>query len=61
MAKTSDIARFNKKQKFKVRHKNICQICGRSRGYMGRFGICRLCFRELAHKGVLPGVAKASW
>ncbi|HXS15502.1 MAG TPA: type Z 30S ribosomal protein S14 [Candidatus Saccharimonadales bacterium] len=61
MAKTSDIVKFKKKQKFAVRMKNRCNICGRSRAYMRRFGICRLCFRELAQKGELPGVLKASW
>lgn len=61
MAKTSDIVKFKKKQKFKVRGVNRCQICGRSRGFMRKFDLCRLCFRELAHKGELPGVKKASW
>ncbi|HET9947115.1 MAG TPA: type Z 30S ribosomal protein S14 [Patescibacteria group bacterium] len=61
MAKTSDIVKFKKKQKFSTREKNRCNICGRSRAYMGRFGLCRLCFRELAQKGELPGVLKASW
>ena len=61
MAKQSDIIKFQKKQKFQVRHRNRCQLCGRSRAYMRKFGLCRLCFRELAHKGQLPGVTKASW
>ena len=61
MAKTSDIVKFKRKQKFEVRMKNRCSICGRSRAYMRRFGICRLCFRELAQKGELPGVLKATW
>lgn len=61
MAKTSDIVKFKKKQKFKVRNVNRCQICGRARGFMRKFGLCRLCFRELAHQGHLPGVKKASW
>jgi len=61
MAKVSDIVKFKKKQKFKVRQVNRCQVCGRSRGFMRKFGLCRLCFRELAHKGQLPGVKKASW
>lgn len=61
MAKVSDIVKFKKPQKFKVRQRNRCQLCGRARAYMRQFGLCRLCFRELAHKGVLPGVAKASW
>lgn len=61
MAKVSDILKFKKEQKYKVRQKNRCNLCGRSRAYMRRFGICRLCFRELANKGELPGVLKASW
>jgi len=61
MAKTSDIVKFQKKQKFTTRNKNRCNICGRSRGYMGKFGLCRICFRTLASKGELPGVIKASW
>lgn len=47
--------------KFKVRQYNRCQICGRRRGYMRRFGICRICFRENALAGNIPGVRKASW
>ncbi|HEX7042926.1 MAG TPA: type Z 30S ribosomal protein S14 [Patescibacteria group bacterium] len=61
MAKTSDIVKFKRKQKFEVRMKNKCNLCGRSRAYMRRFGLCRMCFRELAQKGELPGVLKASW
>ncbi len=61
MAKTSDIVKFHKKQKYRVQFKNRCSACGRSRAYMRKFGICRLCFRKLAHKGELPGVVKASW
>lgn len=61
MAKTSDIVKFKKKQKFKTKEVNRCRICGRSRAFMRKFGLCRLCFRELAHKGQLPGVKKASW
>jgi small subunit ribosomal protein S14 len=61
MAKTSDIVKFEKPQKFVVRQKNRCSLCGRSRAYMRHFGVCRICFRELAHKGELPGVVKASW
>jgi small subunit ribosomal protein S14 len=61
MAKTSNVVKFDKKQKFSTREKNICSICGRSRAYMRRFGICRICFRELAQKGELPGVVKSTW
>jgi len=61
MAKTSDIVKFKRKQKFAVRMVNRCALCGRRRAYMGKFGLCRLCFRERAQKGELPGVVKASW
>jgi len=61
MAKKSNIARSKQKQKFSTRVKNRCNLCGRSRAYMRRFGICRICFRELAQKGELPGVVKATW
>lgn len=61
MAKTSDIIKFKKPQKYAVRQHNRCNLCGRARGYMRKFGLCRLCFRERAHRGELPGVVKASW
>ena len=61
MAKVSDIVKFQKKQKYKTREVNRCRLCGRARAYIRKFGLCRLCFRELAHKGELPGVKKASW
>ncbi len=61
MARTGDIVKFLHKQKFDVRARNRCQICGRARSYMRRFGLCRMCFRELAQKGELPGVLKATW
>jgi len=61
MAKTSDIEKFKKKQKFSVRQVNRCPLCGRSRGYIRRFGICRICFRQKALKGEIPGVKKVSW
>ncbi len=61
MAKVSDIVKFKKEQKFAVRQVNRCGICGRARGYLRRFGLCRICFRERAMKGDLPGVYKASW
>ncbi len=60
MAKKSMIARETKR-KFAVRVHNRCQMCGRSRGYMRRFGLCRICFRQEALKGNLPGVVKSSW
>ncbi|MBU1076903.1 MAG: type Z 30S ribosomal protein S14 [Spirochaetes bacterium] len=61
MAKKSLIERNNSKLKFKTRTRNRCRICGRPRGFMRKFGICRICFRDLAGKGMLPGVKKSSW
>ncbi|NMB91442.1 type Z 30S ribosomal protein S14 [candidate division WWE3 bacterium] len=61
MAKEALIAKHKRKQKFSVREYTRCSICGNPRGYMRRFKICRKCFREMAHKGELPGVRKASW
>ncbi|MBN2831154.1 MAG: type Z 30S ribosomal protein S14 [Candidatus Omnitrophica bacterium] len=61
MAKNSQIARWKRKPKFSTRQHNRCAICGRSGGYLRRFQLCRLCFRELAWLGVIPGVKKASW
>jgi small subunit ribosomal protein S14 len=49
------------RRKFEVRVRNRCKICGRSRGYMRRFGLCRICFRQEALQGKLPGVVKSSW
>jgi small subunit ribosomal protein S14 len=60
VAKISMIER-EKKRKFKVRVRNRCNRCGRPRAYMRRFGLCRICFRELASQGVIPGVVKSSW
>jgi small subunit ribosomal protein S14 len=61
MAKKSMIAKANRKPKFDVRAYNRCRRCGRPRAYMRKFGMCRICVRELAHRGELPGVRKASW
>jgi len=61
MAKTSDEVKFKHKQKYDVRHRNRCPLCGRARGYMRRFGMCRICFREKALNGEIPGVKKVSW
>jgi small subunit ribosomal protein S14 len=60
MAKKSSIVKFLKKQKYAVRQRNRCSICGRARGYMRRFGMCRICFREKALVGDIPGVKKIS-
>ena len=51
----------NAKLKFTTRQHNRCKLCGRPRGYLRKFGICRLCFRGLALRGELPGVSKSSW
>jgi small subunit ribosomal protein S14 len=61
LAKKALIEKQRRRQKFGVRTYNRCQRCGRSRGYMRDFGLCRICFRELALKGEIPGVVKASW
>lgn len=61
MAKKSLIAKAKRSPKFKVRGYNRCKRCGRSRAYIRRFGVCRICFRELALDGRIPGVVKASW
>ncbi len=61
MARKALIEKSKRKPKFEVRRHNRCKICGRPRGYMRDFGICRVCFREMASRGELPGVKKASW
>ncbi|MBX4211302.1 MAG: type Z 30S ribosomal protein S14 [Candidatus Yanofskybacteria bacterium] len=61
MPKKSTIARSNKKPKFSSRIVRRCFVCGRRGGYIGKFGICRIHFRELASAGLLPGVKKSSW
>lgn len=61
MAKKSLIAKAARKPKFKVRGYNRCLRCGRPHAYMGKFKLCRICFRELAVNGQIPGVTKASW
>ncbi|MCD6306909.1 MAG: type Z 30S ribosomal protein S14 [Deltaproteobacteria bacterium] len=61
MAKKSLIVKARKKQKFSVREYNRCPICGRSRAYLRKFGICRICFRNMASRGEIPGVIKSSW
>ncbi len=61
MAKLSKIAQAKRTPKFKVRRYNRCPMCGRPRGFIRKFGICRICFRNMASIGVIPGVIKASW
>jgi len=55
------IVKQKRKKKFSTREYSRCKICGRPHGYLRKFGICRICFRELAYKGQIPGVRKASW
>ncbi|MBI4651446.1 type Z 30S ribosomal protein S14 [Candidatus Desantisbacteria bacterium] len=61
MAKKSWIAKNKRKPKFEVRAYHRCKVCGRARGYIGKFAMCRICFRKLALEGLIPGVRKASW
>jgi small subunit ribosomal protein S14 len=61
MATTAKIAKDEKKPKFSCRRRNRCFRCGRPRGYLRKFHLCRICFRELALAGEVPGVIKASW
>ena len=61
MAKKSMIAKAARPPKFSTRQHNRCKRCGRPRGYYRQFGLCRVCVREMANKGELPGVRKASW
>lgn len=61
MAKKALIAKAKKDPKFQVRAYNRCGRCGRPRAYIRKYGICRICFRELALEGMIPGVSKASW
>lgn len=61
MATTAKIAKDLKKPKFATRHRNRCWRCGRPRGFIRKFGLCRICFRGLALCGDLPGVVKSSW
>lgn len=60
-AKEHKARELKKKSKYSSRVYNRCKLCGRSRGYMRHFGICRICFRELASKGEIPGVNKSIW
>ncbi|MEA3298494.1 MAG: type Z 30S ribosomal protein S14 [Chloroflexota bacterium] len=61
MAKVSRIVKSKRTPKYRVQQHNRCQLCGRSRAYMRKFGLCRICFRELAVAGQIPGVRKSSW
>lgn len=61
MSTTSAYAKSLREPKFVVRKHRRCRICGRSKGYYRKFDMCRLCLRELALKGEIPGIIKASW
>jgi len=61
MATQAQIAKSLKKPKFSSRIVRRCFRCGRKRGYLRKFGLCRICFRELANRGEIPGIKKSSW
>ncbi len=61
MATEAKKAKSRSKPKYSVRHRNRCRVCGRPRGYLRKFALCRICFRDLALQGYLPGVTKSSW
>ena len=61
MAKTSQKVKQGRKPKFSTRRNNRCRRCGRSRAYYRKFGLCRICLRDAAHKGYVPGMTKSSW
>ncbi|MGH7127227.1 MAG: type Z 30S ribosomal protein S14 [Planctomycetaceae bacterium] len=61
MARKALVEKAKKKPKFSVRRSNRCTRCGRPRAYLRKFAICRICFREMALRGEIPGVRKASW
>jgi small subunit ribosomal protein S14 len=61
MATTAWIAATKKTLKYAIRHRNRCKRCGRARGYLRKFEMCRICFRNLSLQGLIPGVTKASW
>ncbi len=61
MARKALTVKAHKTPKFQARTQNRCEKCGRARGYIRRFRLCRICFREMANNGKIPGVTKASW
>jgi small subunit ribosomal protein S14 len=61
MAKKSKIAAWKRGMKYKVQDRNRCGVCGRPRGYLRKFELCRICFRNLSLEGRIPGVVKSSW
>ena len=60
MTRKALLEKTKREPKFKVRKVNRCNVCGRKRAYLRKFGICRICFRKLANNGLIPGVRKAS-
>jgi len=61
MASTSQLIKSQRPRKYSTQHRNRCSICGRQRAYYRKFGICRICMRNMAHRGLIPGMRKASW
>jgi small subunit ribosomal protein S14 len=61
MATKAHIAKASRKPKYSARSENRCLLCGRPRGVYRKFRVCRICLRDLAHKGLIPGLKKASW
>ncbi len=61
MAKTSLVVKAGRKQRYKTREYFRCVRCGRPRAYYRKFGLCRICLREVAHRGLIPGLTKSSW
>ncbi|MBP7551877.1 MAG: type Z 30S ribosomal protein S14 [Spirochaetes bacterium] len=61
MARKAMIEKYRRKPKYEIRIKHRCNICGRPRGYLRKFDMCRICFRKLANQGKIPGVVKSSW
>ncbi|HBU69786.1 MAG TPA: type Z 30S ribosomal protein S14 [Elusimicrobia bacterium] len=61
MSTISAMAKMRKPLKYSTRYRNRCRLCGRPRGFLRDFGLCRICFRQLSHRGEIPGVTKSSW
>ena len=61
MATAARMAKTRRQLKYKIRQRNRCKRCGRPRAFLRKFSLCRICFRDLARQGYLPGVIKASW
>ncbi|MBI4466129.1 MAG: type Z 30S ribosomal protein S14 [Acidobacteria bacterium] len=61
MATTAQEVKTRRKRKYSIRHRHRCRLCGRPRGYLRKFQLCRICFRQRALRGEIPGVVKASW